>query len=332
MIDWQLDTPSARLWLRSNKYRPGFYLDGMMPTDELVTTVNQDEKIIMLKKLLGIAPIPTEDETFTPSPIALKLATSPTTNYDGGAYPNPYRGGKLRVLMILTEERNMVMANGKKFSTGNHPVEMALPMLHLLNAGFEIDVVTPTGAPAAIEMWAMPEKDAAVKKLFSDFADVLENPGSLSEFAANSLTDDTPYVGVFVPGGHGALLGLPDNADLGKLLRWAHDQSFYIISLCHGPGTFMAAQDGADFIYDGYKIALFPDSVDKQTPMIGYLPGHMPFELGKKLKALGMTIVNTKADDTCHIDRNLITGASPKASNNLGRLAANILLDSVNLK
>ena len=50
----------------------------------------------------------------------------------------------------------MVMANGKKFSTGNHPVEMGLPMLHLLNAGFEIDVVTPTGAPVIIEDWAMP--------------------------------------------------------------------------------------------------------------------------------------------------------------------------------
>jgi len=43
--------------------------------------------------------------------------------------------------MVCTEERNMTMANGKKFSTGNHPVEMALPMLHLLNARLEIDYV-----------------------------------------------------------------------------------------------------------------------------------------------------------------------------------------------
>jgi len=44
----------------------------------------------------------------------------------------------------------MAMPNGKKFSTGNHPVEMALPMLHFLSAGFEIDLITPTGAPIAI--------------------------------------------------------------------------------------------------------------------------------------------------------------------------------------
>ena len=76
------------------------------------------------------------------------------------------------------------------------------------------------------------------------------------------------------------------------------------------------------------RLPLFPDSVDKQTPMLGYLPGHMPYELGKELRKLGLTIVNKKADDTCHIDRNLITGASPMASNKLGRLAAEALLET----
>jgi len=89
----------------------------------------------LLRKLIGSAPTPTDDGAFSPSPLALKLATSSTTDYDGGAYAAPYMGGDLRVLMVCTEERNMVMANGKAFSTGNHPVEVALPMLHLLNAG-----------------------------------------------------------------------------------------------------------------------------------------------------------------------------------------------------
>lgn len=283
----------------------------------------------MIKKLLGIAPTQTEDGAFMPSRLALKLATSTTTNYDGGYYSNPYTGRNARVLVVLTEERNMTMANGNRFSTGNHPVEMALPMLHLINAGFELDIVTPTGAPAAIEMWAMPKEDAAVTKLFSDYAGAIKNPGSLADFSAQSLEDETPYVGVFIPGGHGAMLGLPDNADLGKVLRWAHDKDIHTITLCHGPGTLMSAQQSGNFIYDGYEIALFPDSVDKQTPLVGYLPGHMPYELGAKLKTLGLIIVNKKADDRCHVDRNLITGASPEASNNLGRIAAETLLKAL---
>ena len=87
-------------------------------------------------------------------------------------------------------------------------------------------------------------------------------------------------------------------------------------------------KNDGNFIFGGYKIALFPDSIDKQTPILGYLPGHMPYELGKELRKLGLTLVNKKADDTCYIDRNLITGASPMASNKLGRLAAEALLET----
>jgi D-lactate dehydratase / protein deglycase len=283
----------------------------------------------LLRKLFGAAPTPTNDGAFSPSPLALKLATSSTTDYDGGAYADRYEGGKLRILMICTEERDMVMANGNKFSTGNHPVEMALPMLHLLNAGFEIDVVTPTGAPAKIEMWAMPDKDKDVQKLFRDFADDFANPGSLTEFVANSMTNDASYMGIFIPGGHGAMLGLPENKNLGKLLRWSHNQDLYTMAICHGPAALLAADDSSNFIYDGYKIAAFPDAVDKQTPMIGYMPGHMPWKVGEKLSALGMKIVNTKADKTCFLDRRLISGASPKAANDFGRLAATTLLEAV---
>ena len=53
--------------------------------------------------------------------------------------------------MACTEERNVTLVNGQKFSPGNHPVEMGLPMLRLLAAGFKIDIVTSTVAPASID-------------------------------------------------------------------------------------------------------------------------------------------------------------------------------------
>ena len=121
--------------------------------------------------------------------------------------------------MICTEERNMTMANGKKFSTGNHPVEMGLPMLHLMNAGFEIDIVTPTDAPVAIEEWAMPADDADVKKLYRDYSNAFANPGSPADFVAYKMNDVASYAAVYIPGGHGAMLGLPKNEDVGKVLH-----------------------------------------------------------------------------------------------------------------
>ena len=227
----------------------------------------------------------------------------------------------------------MTMANGKRFSTGNHPVEMLLPMMHLVDAGFGIDVVTPTGAPVQIEMWAMPTSDTAVMSFFDEWKPRLEQPGAVGDFVANEMTDDSAHVAVFIPGGHGAMLGLPDDAEVGRVLRWFHQTDRHTLAICHGPAALLAAAldaptsgDGSGFIYAGYQMAAFPDRVDRQTPRIGYMPGKMPWHFGERLEELGVRIVNSKADATCHVDRRLITGASPKAANSFGALAAAELL------
>jgi molecular chaperone Hsp31 and glyoxalase 3 len=287
----------------------------------------------MIKRLLGVAPTPTNDGAFSPSRLALKLATSSKTDFDETVYQNPYKEGKLKIQMVCTEERNMTMANGKKFSTGNHPVEMLLPMLHLKNAGFDIDIFTPNGESVKIEMWAMPKEDENVKAIYSEYKEQFEKPKKLSDFVNNSMNDNSDYIAIFIPGGHGAMLGLPENYDLNKLIHWSHKKDLFMLAICHGPAALLAANLNSDkdsFIYKGYKIAAFPDSVDKQTPMIGYMPGHMPWKFGEKLNELGVTFINKKADKTCHIDRKLISGASPQAANDFGKLSATELLKMVN--
>ncbi|WP_017221529.1 glyoxalase III HchA [Moritella dasanensis] len=285
-----------------------------------------------IRKLFGIAPKMESDGSFSPSPVALKLATKSKTNYDHKVYANPYKGSQPKVLMVCCEENNMTMKNGKRFFTGNHPVEMLVPMLHLEQAGFEIDVYTPTGKPAEIEMWAMPQEDDAVKALYQKHKANFENPHSLSDFVTNSMNDESPYIAVYIPGGHGAMLGLPENKDLGQVIQWVHAQDKYMLSICHGPAALLAAGLGDDkntFVYRGYKIAAFPDSLDKMTPLFGYLPGAMPWYFGEKLRDMGLEIVNKKADGTCHQDRKLITGDSPDAANMFGVMAAEALLSSV---
>ena len=147
------------------------------------------------------------------------------------------------------------------------------------------------------------------------------------DFIENSFNDAGSYAAVFVPGGHGAMIGIPEDKNVGKALIWAHENDLFTITLCHGPGSLLSTTlNNQKFIYEGYKMAVFPDSVDKKTPMIGYLPGQMPHGLSEKIKSLGATIVNTKSDKTVCLDRKLITGASPLASNELGKLAAKTLL------
>lgn len=283
----------------------------------------------MLKKLLGLAPKLEADGSYSPSKIALKLATVKTTDFENITYPK-YQGKKSKVLVIFTEQKNLKMKNGKLFSTGNHPVEALLPMLHLKNAGFDFEIATPTGKPVVFEMWAFPEEDQHVKAIYNELKPSFEKPVKLSDFISNSFKDTSSYSSVFIPGGHGAMLGIPEDRNVGKILNWAHENDLFTITLCHGPGSLLTTTlDHQPFLYEGYNMAVFPDSIDEKTPMIGYLPGKMPYGLSETLKSLGANIVNTKSDKTVIVDRKLITGASPLASNELGKLAVKTLLQTL---
>jgi molecular chaperone Hsp31 and glyoxalase 3 len=280
----------------------------------------------MLKRILGLAPKLEADGSYSPSKVALKLATVDKTDYEAITYTK-YQGKRSKILVIFTEQKNMEMQNGKMFSTGNHPVEALVPMLHLKNAGFDFEIATPTGKPVVFEMWAFPEKDEHVKAIYNELKPNFLHPKKLEDFIAISFTEPSSYAAVFIPGGHGAMLGIPEDKNVGKVLNWAHQNDLYTITLCHGPGSLLTTMlNDNRFLYEGYKMAVFPDSVDKMTPMIGYLPGQMPWGLSEKLKSLGAIIVNTKSDKTVCLDRKLITGASPLASNELGKLTANTLL------
>lgn len=284
----------------------------------------------MFKKILGIAPKLEADGSYSPSKLALKMATVDKTDFEPISYTK-YQGNKSKILAIFTEQKNMEMQNGKLFSTGNHPVESLLPMLHLRDAGFDFEIVMLTGEPVVFEMWAMPEEDEHVKRIYNEYKSSFEKPKKLQDVVDNSLTDAASYAAVFVPGGHGAMLGIPADQNVGKILHWAHENDLFTITICHGPSSLLATTvNDQEFIYNGYKMSVFPDSVDKQSPMIGYLPGHMPWEMGARLTELGAIIVNKKADDTTHVDRKLITGASPQAANELGKLAACTLLNELN--
>ena len=158
-------------------------------------------------------PDPAENNAFFPSPYSLSQYTAPKTDFDGVIAQDAYKGpGK--VLVIGTEERYMLMQNGKFFSTGNHPVESLLPMHHILEAGFDIEVATITGAPVKFEWWAFPQEDEAVTSAWNKLEKKMKSPKRLSDVIDNELGEKSEYVGVLIPGGHGAMLDLPVSDDV----------------------------------------------------------------------------------------------------------------------
>jgi len=264
-----------------------------------------------------------EDNAFFPSEYSLGEFTSPVSDLSDADYPRRHNGGK-KILVIAADERYLKTDTGALFSTGNHPVETLVPLYHLHAAGFEFDVATVSGQMAKFEYWAMPRQDPRIMPFFREYQSKFQSPEKLSD-VVKGLSGDSDYAAVFIPGGHGALIGLPESDAMADTLRWAIHHDRFVISLCHGPAAFLSLRNGENPL-NGYSICAFPDATDKQTPEMGYMPGHLTWYFGEELKAMGMTIINDDIDGSVNKDRYLLTGDSPFAANALGQLAANELL------
>lgn len=83
-------------------------------------------------------------------------------------------------------------------------------------------------------------------------------------------------------------------------------------------------------MFEGYELVLLPDVIDRTSPdIVGYMLGHLRWYMGSRLAKLGMKILNEGIDGAVHKDRNLLSDDSPLAANNLGKLAAKTLLESL---
>jgi len=276
---------------------------------------------------LSKAPVadPAEANAFFPSEYARSQFTSAVSDLSGADYAEPYSGNR-KILVVCADERYLPLANDTLFSTGNHPVETLLPMYHLHQAGFDIDIATLSGQMVKFEHWAMPDQDEAIIQFYQRYQPKFQAPLKLSELL-NTLTPHSDYAAIFIPGGHGALIRLPDSKEVAELLRWTLKNNRFLISICHGPAAFLSL-NSTDNPLQGYAICAFPDAIDKQTPDAGYMPGHLTWFFGEKLRAMGITIINEDIQGSVHRDRNLLTGDSPNAANALGKLAAETLLDA----
>ncbi|MEJ2866348.1 glyoxalase III HchA [Actinomycetospora sp. OC33-EN08] len=273
-------------------------------------------------------PDPAERDAYFPSPYSLGQYVPPRSDFDGVQHEGAYTGGRWRILVIGTDERYLPMANGWLFSTGNHPVETLLPLMHLQAAGFAVDVATVSGNPVKLEHWATPPDDEAVHRALDDLLPQFREPRKLADVIADGLDD---HLAVFIPGGHGAMQGLHDAPDVRTVLDHALANDRFVITLCHGPAALIAAGLHRDpSPLEGYEVCAFPDALDAGANVdIGYIPGDMPWFLAEGLRAQGLVVVNEDMAGHVHHDRHLITGDSPLAAHALGKLAADVLVERV---
>ncbi len=135
--------------------------------------------------------------------------------------------------------------------------------------------------------------------------------------ALSSLSDAqmAEFDALFVPGGHGPMVDLPDNPDLRRLLGILYKQDKVIASLCHGPAMLLSAPDRDDgqWLFEGYRFTAYTNDEEDQN-RIGKLG--MFWYLADALQNAGGIFDDAPYAWASHVvvDRNLITGQNPNST------------------
>ena len=108
-----------------------------------------------------------------------------------------------------------------------------------------------------------------IKAMRDSVVDGLTSPKKFDD-----ITNLYEYAAVFIPGGHGPVIDLNLYPTLGRILRLSHSRDVITICHCHGSNALRSAALERDFPHNGYKIRMFPDSVDDPSSQIGYLPSN----------------------------------------------------------
>jgi putative intracellular protease/amidase len=120
---------------------------------------------------------------------------------------------------------------------------------------------------------------------------------------------------LFVPGGHGPMVDMANNLDVGRVLRLLHRHGKTIACLCHGPAALLSVGETREgrWLFDGYKLTCFTDEEEDQT-QVGRKG--MPWYVETALKNAGAVFDDSPMPWTSHVvvDRNLITSQNPMSS------------------
>ena len=136
----------------------------------------------------------------------------------------------------------------------------------------------------------------------------------------HAMTDEEilSFDAVFFPGGHGPMVDLSSNPDVGRVLHLFQPRGKTIAAVCHGPAALLSAGDGPEgiWLFDGYKIASFTEEEEDQTP---YGQLGLPWYLENALKSRGAVFDDGDAAWVSYVvvDRNLITGQNPDSSESI---------------
>lgn len=194
--------------------------------------------------------------------------------------------------------------------TGLWLEEFAVPYKAFRKAGFDVTVASPKGGAVPLDPKTRPSESEQKK-----WADAL---AALA--ASQRLADlkDRDFDAIYLPGGHGPMIDLANDATLHALVA-RHDAHEKVIgAVCHGPAALAKAvrADGQPF-FKGRRVTAFTNTEEK----LAGLASVVPFLLQDAMAAAGANFRSALVPFFSHIERDghLITGQNPNSSAAIGK-------------
>jgi putative intracellular protease/amidase len=263
----------------------------------------------------------------------------------------PYLGKK-NVLIVLSAKNSLTLEDGETIPTGFFLDEFAVPAQALVAAGYSLKIATPGGtSPHMDEVSADKsyfQNDSLKLRTALNFVNSLQEiktPLSLSDVAASDLDS---YAAIFIPGGRAPMVDLMQNQDLGKILRYFHENEITTALICHGPVALNAALKdpmayrqalvdkdfqkaagiGKDWIYSGYRMTIFSNA--EEDDALKAKKQKLPFYVADGLSFSGAKLLKSPVLWAPFVvrDRELITGQNPASDHALADTLVKVLSSS----
>lgn len=216
-----------------------------------------------------------------------------------------------KILIVMSAASTWERADGSSYPTGYWAEEVAAPHERFVRAGFSVDFASPGGILQPLdEHSADPHVAGPDAAYYVGYAEqALRDFGPLLKLEEVDIED---YVAVVLPGGHGPVVDLYQDADLGRLLRAADESEKIIGAVCHGPAGLLAAVDSdGEWLFAGRAMTAFTDD---EEGLFGTAKG-APWLLASRLRELGANYSGGPAFQAFNVqDENLFTGQNPASS------------------
>ncbi len=216
-----------------------------------------------------------------------------------------------KILIVLSAADVWERTDGSAYPTGYWAEEVAAPHEKFTEAGFTVDFASPGGVLQPLDAHSADPEVAG-----PECAHHVEHAErALREFGPLLKLDEVDagdYVAVVLPGGHGPVVDLYQDADLGKLLVDADAAGKIIGAVCHGPAGLLSAVDAeGGWVFAGRRMAAF---TDEEEELFGTAE-NAPWLLATTLREKGALHSGGPAYQPYNVqDRTLFTGQNPASS------------------